>query len=278
MLHKGRKREAKGVAVLYFFIGLLVLLIILVAIYFALVELDYSDQIADPEASIRAYVETTPTPAAADNSVIAGSTLENSYAPASVDLTEPTATPTPEPTATATPTPTPTPTLTPTYIPRSLYAEARTSGFTVPDTASDNGAIGITECYVSQPDGNSVMRLAGYGYVNDPSFDGSQARTYVVVTQRSSNRMVAYQATNVAGASNLPHTDALCQNATACDFELYIDVSQYTQDIYSLALVIGYRTEGSDRNTYAYYPFSGDISFTVVDGQVVTPVTTVDYE
>ena len=47
MLKQGRKREAKGLAVLYFIIGLIILLIILAVIYFALAKLDYSDKLED---------------------------------------------------------------------------------------------------------------------------------------------------------------------------------------------------------------------------------------
>ena len=58
MLKQGRKREAKGLAVLYFIIGLIILLIILAVIYFALAKLDYSDKL-DPDTTIRPYVEQT---------------------------------------------------------------------------------------------------------------------------------------------------------------------------------------------------------------------------
>lgn len=58
MLKQGRKREAKGLAVLYFIIGLIILLIILAVIYFALAKLDYSDKL-DPEITMRPYVEQT---------------------------------------------------------------------------------------------------------------------------------------------------------------------------------------------------------------------------
>ena len=56
MFKQGRKREAKGLAVLYFIIGLIILLIILAVIYFALDKLDYSDNI-DPDVTMRPYVE-----------------------------------------------------------------------------------------------------------------------------------------------------------------------------------------------------------------------------
>ena len=57
MFKQGRKREAKGLAVLYFVIGLIILLIILAVVYFALVKLDYSDKL-DPNATQRPYVES----------------------------------------------------------------------------------------------------------------------------------------------------------------------------------------------------------------------------
>ena len=66
MLKKGRKREAKGLAVLYFIIGLIILLIILAIIYFALAKLDYSDQL-DPDTTVRPYVEGTEAEPFADN-------------------------------------------------------------------------------------------------------------------------------------------------------------------------------------------------------------------
>lgn len=271
MLKKGRKREAKSLAVLYFIIGLIVLALILGVIYFVLVTLDYSDKIKDPDATMRSYVETTPIPSAEVSSDSLNDTL-----PDSVDMTSATPTPTAEPTPTPTAEPTPEPTPIPTSIPSDLLAKPKTNGFSVPNVASQNGVYGITDCYVSQADNNQIMSLTGYGYVNDITFDGTQARSFLVVTQKSSGKMIAYQMTNTFGASEMDHTDTTAQNPGACDFTVNIDVSQYTQDIYSLALVLAYKTPSSSKITYAYFPFSSDVSFTVVGGQVVTPVTTID--
>ena len=41
---------------------------------------------------------------------------------------------------------------------------------------------------------------------------------------------------------------------------------------YYMALVVGYVPSGAKDVTYRYYPFSNDISFTVLNGQIVTPV------
>ncbi len=270
MLKRGRKREAKGLAVLYFIIGLIILLIILAVIWFALAKLDYSDKL-NPDASMRPYVETTTLPEAEP-------TPEADTEPDEVDLTEATEAPTPEPTEKPTEAPTPEPTPEPTAIPAELSAKPMTKMPNLPESPSENGAIGITGCYVSQPNDNKLMHLTGYGYVNDAAFDGAQARSWLVVTQVSSNQRVAYPLTLTPGVSGLPHGAALCRNASASDFEIYMDVSAYQEGIYSLALVIGYIPEGKNKPAYAYYPFSGDISFTVLNGTVITPVTASDYE
>lgn len=284
MLKKGRKREAKGLAVLYFIIGLIILLIILAVIYFALAKLDYSDRIKNPDASMRAYVQATQAPLSALPAVEAEPAATDEQ-PEEVDLTvtaTPTAEPTPTPTAEPTPTPTPEPTPEPTVIAPELISKSRTSGFKVPDEASANGVVGITECYVSQPDGGKIMYLSGYGYVDEETFDGTKAQSFLVISpvqsEEASKKMIAYQLTMKADASGMDHESAVCQNPNACDWEGYIDVSQYSGDIYSLALVIGYETEGSGKTAYAYYPFGSDVNFTVLDGQVVTPVTPIEAE
>jgi hypothetical protein len=88
MLKKGRKREAKGLAVLYFIIGLIILLIILAVIYFALAKLDYSDKL-DPETTVRPYVEEyEPQPFVEEQSVEGSDSVPEYVMPEDeVDLT-----------------------------------------------------------------------------------------------------------------------------------------------------------------------------------------------
>ena len=148
----------------------------------------------------------------------------------------------------------------------------------LPATASENGQQGITGCYVSQADDNKLMVLSGYGYVNVEGFDGAQAKSWLVVTQVASGKRIAYPLTLVDGASGLSHPSAVCQNATASDFQVTLDVSGYQEGIYSMALVIGYKLPDAKDASFAYYPFASDVTFTVLNGQVITPVATVDYE
>lgn len=287
MLKKGRKREAKGLAVLYFIIGLIILLIILAVIYFALAKLDYSDQV-DPEATMRSYVEATPEPVGIPDDVAVASDEVPEYVMPEdeVDLTQnlevyPTEeeeAPTLEPTEEPTPEPTPAPTPEPTALPAGSAAQPMTDIPNLPATASENGKQGITGCYVSAPDDNKLMVITGYGYANVEGFDGAQAKSWLVVTQVASGQKVAYPLNLVNGASGLPHDGAVCQNPAACDFQITIDVSQYQEGIYSMALVIGYKLPDAKDASFAYYPFGGDVSFTILDGKVITPVNTVDYE
>ena len=270
MLKRGRKREAKGLAVVYFIIGLIILLIILAVIWFALAKLDYSDRLG-PDASMRPYVEMTAAPV---DALPTPSSLDEGGVPDEVDLTGDTDEPTEEPTEKPTPAPTPEPT----KLPAELCAKPMTDMPQLPNRASENGAIGITKCYVSQPDDNKLMYITGYGYVNQDDFDGAQARSWLIVTQVSTNQKMAYPLTLTQGVSGLPHNSAVCHNAASSDFQVYLDVSQYPEGIYSLSLVIGYVPEGGNKPTYAYYPFSGDISFTVLNGSVITPITASDYE
>ncbi len=138
MFKQGRKREAKGLAVLYFIIGLIILLIILAVIYFALAKLDYSDKI-DPEVTMRPYVEQAqpePEPEPLESEIEAPEAPADNAAPEDeVDLTEPTEEPTPEPTPepteestlepTAEPTPEPTPEPEPTDTPAPVMVPVR---------------------------------------------------------------------------------------------------------------------------------------------------------
>lgn len=273
MFKKGRKREAKGLAVVYFIIGLIILLIILAVIYFALVELDYSDRMKDPDATVRSYVEMTPEPQAFEIPEDEDEGEVEEELPLDVDLTAPTDTPEPTPTPTPEPTATPEPTPSPTPLPATMLAQPRTAGFTLPGTTAMNCQAAITKCYVSGADNNKYMYLAGYGFINDAAFDASKMQCFLIVSQTKTNQLIAYQLTMKPGASGVTHDGAMCQNPASADFEVAFDVSTlYTEDIYNLGLVIGYKPPRKRKATFAYYPFPSDVSFTVLAGQVVEPV------
>lgn len=289
MLKKGRKREAKGLAVLYFIIGLIILLIILVVIYFALYKLDYSDKVEDPE-TIRSFVEeqdqqnsdVVPEYVMPEDEVDLTGGLEDlpeedQLPPAEEPTQAPTDVPTPEPEPEpeATPEPEPEPTPEPTALPTDKVAHPLKKEYQkklekLPDAASENGMIGITSCYISQPDGNKLMVLTGYGYVNEESYDAAQANMMLVITQASTGKNIGYELNRAPGITGLAHPAAVCQNPNSSDFETILDVSKYDEGVYYLSLVITYKSGG--KNVVKYYPFGNDISFNVLDHSVVSPV------
>ena len=286
-MQKGYKRNGKGMAVLHFFIGLIIVAILMCALYFFLGKVDYSDKLANPDVTMRAYVEMTAAPeetatiiggADGPTSIYVSEPDGQGDAGGVVDLTNtptptPTATPTPTPAPTATPiptptpepTPTPTPTPEPTKIATKAYSQFKTKGFNVPDP-STNGTVAITNFYVSEPNNSQVVRLDGYGYINDANFDGAEASIFVIVTNDSTGKQRAYKATMEAGVSGVTHSDAICKNPANTDFYAIFSVAKFAAGDYSLGLIIYYNT--ADGTAYSYHEL-GD-RFSVADGKIVS--------
>lgn len=253
-MKQANHNQNRGPAVLRFFIWLLIVIIIVLVAVFLLSRSRNSD--GRPYVATGTGEPVTPPPA----------TAEPTAEPTTALFT---AEPTAEPTLTPTPTPTPVPTPTPTLIPESMFSGVR-SDAKLPDVSTD-GEIGISGCYVSALNDYKVMELTGWGYANLDYFDGETCGTYLVVKQMSSDKFVAYFATNDDGISGVDHAGAICQNPSACDWRAYIDVSRYDPGNYALGLVLVYKNGTKDE--YRYYQFGDLQSFTVNDGEIITPVT-----
>lgn len=248
--------HSRGPAVLRFFICLLIVIILVLVAVFLLSR--------GKNLEGRPYVATgtgeppTPPPATAE------ATLEPTY----VVTAEPTAEPTPSPSPTPTLVPTPTPTVIPDSMISGIYKDAK-----LPEVSTD-GEIGISGCYVSALNDYHVMELTGWGYANLDYFDGETCGTYLVVTQMTTGNFAAYFASNGDGISGVDHANAVCKNPSVCDWRAYIDVSKYSPGNYSLGLVLVYKNGTKDE--YRYYEFGDLQSFTVNDGEIITPVTVTD--
>lgn len=261
-MQKGYKREGKGMAVLRCFFGLFTIIVIVLLAVFML-KLDYSDKL-DPSTTMRPYVEVTPTP-----SVDPSATDALGVVP--VTTTEATAVPTPTPTPkpTAVPTPTPSPTPVPTAIPTESYCAVKLD-LACPALSANTGKMGITHSYVSSADGNRVIQLQGYAYIDHPEYDAATSQLYLVMTQESTGRQGFAKLNMTPGITGLDHADAQCMNATSGEFEAVIDVSKFAEDIYSLGMVISYLYNGKTRDEY--FTFPEGVSFTVLGGQIISDV------
>jgi len=260
-MQKGYKREAKGKAVLLCFIGLFTVIIVVLGAAFML-QLDYSDKLP-ADAPVRPYVETTPTPTP-DPQMAA---LLATPVPSQVPTPVPTQIPTPTPV----PTPTPSPTPEPTSFPEEVWAPVRSDGFTMPALSTLDAELGITYSYRSVADGYRRLQLKGYAYVNDATYDGAQAQLFLVITQDGSSRDYLAIPTKVAGISGVNHADAKCANASASDFEIVLDVTQFKDEIYSLGMVFMY-TDSEGTNHLEYFRFPGDTNFTILGSQAISDI------
>ena len=258
-MRRSRDRLSKGPAVLRFFIYLLII-IILVTLAVIFLGMGKND-------GERPYVVTgTCTPGAYVLDITPEPSIEPTVTPPQITI-EPTIEPTIE--ATVEPTIAITPTPVPTNIPESALSVWRTD-FKLPEE-DGNGEIGISSSYVSAVDNYSIMELTGWGYANVDYFDGTQCGTYLIVIQQTSGRALAYLTENEDGISGRLHVDAVCKNPSASDWRAYIDVSDYNPGMYSLGLVLCYKN--GDNDVYSYYEFDDLQSFTVKDGEIITPVT-----
>lgn len=289
-MQKGYKRTGKAIAVLHFFIGLIVVAIFLVAGYFCLEKMDYSNRV-NPDTTVRAYVEMTASPDdyGEDGSfddygdsgldvvddVVAANGPEGGDDGDVVDLLSPDSEPTPEPTIEATstpiptpiPTPSPTPTVTPeptpqpTRISSDLLSKSRTKGINLPK-ASKKATAALTDLYVSAPNNNTFLQITGYAYIDDSKVNAANTKAFLIV--KGKGRTIAYQAKRKSGASGVSHKDAKCKNPSKADFQVIMRVSNLKNGTYKLGVVLQYTK--NRKESYTYYEFPD--TFTVSKGAV----------
>ncbi len=270
-MQKGYKRTAKGMAILRCFIGLFIVVIVVLLATF-LISLDYSDKL-DPEASLRPYVAQTPEPSEA--AALEGTVIPADSTPEATEAPTPTPSPSPTPTPTPSPTPTPEPTPVPTQIPESSFSEMSTDQsilkYVPTETTNDQILYGITESYRSEENGNQVLVIRGYAYLDDSSFDGSALQTYLIINRDSVDLRAIVKANHIIGISGVDHADAQCANAANSDFEFVLNSASLPDDIYTMGLVLQYTVNGETKLDYVALPTAQ--SFTVLNTLFLGSVT-----
>ena len=260
-MRKGFFRKGISSAVIRFSMGLILLVVILVVLYYLLVSATYEVDGQQPANTLRPYVvpEATPTPTPSPTP---------SPTPEEDATLPPYATPTPTP-ATPTPEPTPSPTPEPTSIPQSMLAAPQPrSAENIPPVSSDVRAA-ITDCYVSAVDNYQIMEIEGYAYYENPYYNGENSSCYLVVVQNSTGLIMSYLTTSEEGITGIEH-DGVGQNLADSDFRVYIDVSEYSDDVYTLAVVLLCTNNGYEAQLT--YRFPDTTNFAVRSGEIITPI------
>lgn len=264
-MRKGYDREGKVAALIRFSIGIVVIAVVLVGLYYLFVSRTYSVDGLAPEETPRSYVLTAQMLATPDlePEITPEPEPEETLPPYATPTPEP-ATPTPEPTASPSPTPEPTP------IATTLLSQAMPRTDDQIPATSEYVRAGLTNCYVSAVDDYKLMRIDGYAYIEDARYDGANSTCYLIVRRDSLGQNMAYAAISVEGVSGIEHEGA-GQNLAKSDFSVYLDVSGYGDDVYSLGLVL-IATSGEDQ-VMVSYRFPETMTFAVRGGEVVSPIS-----
>ena len=132
---------------------------------------------------------------------------------------------------------------------------------------------GLTQFELPESNSSRLIRLTGWGYVEDANFDGQHCQMYILVLD-SKNRMHVYDATIAPGITGMGEHDGKGKNLSDCDFTAMIDVSSYPDGDYQVGVGIQYT---SNKKTLRYgYTFGDAYRFTVVGG-AVTAVNGVEH-
>lgn len=122
---------------------------------------------------------------------------------------------------------------------------------------------GLTQFELPESNSSRLIRLTGWGYVEDANFDGQHCQMYILVLD-SKNRMHVYDATIAPGITGMGEHDGKGKNLSDCDFTAMIDVSSYPDGDYQVGVGIQYT---SNKKTLRYgYTFGDAYRFTVVGG------------
>lgn len=259
-MRKGFFRKGISSAVIRFSMGLILLVVILVVLYYLLVSATYEVDGQQPANTLRPYVvprlrrrpRLPPRPRPPRKRTPRCRRMPRRRPRRATPTPEPTPSPTPEPTS----------------IPQSMLAAPQPrSAENIPPVSSDVRAA-ITDCYVSAVDNYQIMEIEGYAYYENPYYNGENSSCYLVVVQNSTGLIMSYLTTSEEGITGIEH-DGVGQNLADSDFRVYIDVSEYSDDVYTLAVVLLCTNDGYEAQLT--YRFPDTTNFAVRSGEIITP-------
>ena len=115
------------------------------------------------------------------------------------------------------------------------------------------------------------MQVEGYVFADNPAFDGSNDDNSVllIVVRDSTSEIVGYLAEKAEGVTGIEHEGA-GKNLEGADFQAFIDVSKYADDVYSLGVALLYKD--GEEEIYGSYKFDKAQTFAVRSGEVISPI------
>lgn len=256
---KRRKKTNKNAAFRRFLVALLIILTLCVIAYVLILLGRGGDRSYVPTEELDDIDVATRAP------IVVAATEEP-------EITEEVTTPeaTASPTASQSALAAPEPTIEPTQIPGEMYSKRYTVFSKLPEISKD-GSAGISRSYASEPDSYVALILEGWGYVNDPNFDGESCGTFIVLRNKATDSVSAYIAENIEGISGKDHPDTLCKNPSSADWRACIDVSGFSSGEYGLSVVIGFKDQSSGKKVFRRYALTDMQNLTVKNGEVIIP-------
>ena len=119
------------------------------------------------------------------------------------------------------------------------------------------------------------MEIEGYAYYEHVNYDGENSSCYLIVSKDSASdggssfQNIAYLTTSEEGISGIEH-EGIGKNLAKADFRVYIDVSDYSDNVYTLGVVLMCNHEGSEIRISQRFPDT--LNFAVRSGEVISPI------
>ena len=137
------------------------------------------------------------------------------------------------------------------------------------------------EQYASNPDIDTAKSKYNFhivkpeGRYEHVNYDGENSSCYLIVSKDSASdggssfQNIAYLTTSEEGISGIEH-EGIGKNLAKADFRVYIDVSDYSDNVYTLGVVLMCNHEGSEIRISQRFPDT--LNFAVRSGEVISPI------
>ena len=161
------------------------------------------------------------------------------------------------------PTLTPKPTLRPTPVPLEKYSMRNTQVLMAENDGLGN--VALTDFRVSEPDGNKLVCVRGWGYITGR--DAAKSEIYLAVSTKNGYNHRFYNVDRQSGSTGIVHDPSTGKNLDQADFAAAFSVETYGDGEYKLG-VVSHNRVSKKETIKSYYPLGDDYDFRVAGGRV----------